>query len=132
MVNKIELVKNFDEISKNIQTIDKYWNNHDLTEYVFSLIKRGTCFVVVKINEEFRFYPSRFVGYTANTRHLYSNNLEKDGRVTNKAISKIIGKVPLILEKLDKEYCRFCERLEITPNLKGVFGVKRKFWLAKL
>ena len=129
MVNKIELVKNFDEISKNIQTIDKYLNDSELKEYAISLIKRGTCFVAVKINEEFRFYPSRFVGYKANTRHLHYNNLEKDGRVTNKAISKIIGKVPLISEELDKEYCRFCEKPSFTSNLKGAFGVKRKFWL---
>lgn len=71
------------------------------------MIKRGTCFVVVKSNEEFRFYPSRFVGYIANTRHLHSNNLEKDGRVTNKAISKINGKVPMISEALIKNIADF-------------------------
>ena len=128
MVKAIELVKTFDEICENIQTIDKYLNDPDLKEYAFGLIKRGICFVVVKIKCEYRFYPSRFLGYNANTKNLHYKNLGKDGEKTNKAISKIIGKEPLISEELDEEYCRFCERLGITPNLKGAFGFKRKFW----
>ena len=129
MVRAIDLVKTFDEISKNIQTIEKYLNDPELKEYAFGLIKRGTCFVVVKNNDEYRFYPSRFIGYTANTKELHSNNIEKDGRVTNKAISSILNKKPVLFEELDKEYCQFCKRQGITPNLKGAFGVKRKFWL---
>ena len=129
MVKAIELVKTFDEICENIQTVDSYLNDPEQKEYVIGLIKRGTCFVVVNNNGEYRFYPSRFIGYTANTKELHSNNFEKDGRVTNKAISSIIMKKPSVSEELDKEYCRFCERLGITPNLKGAFGDKRKFWL---
>ena len=129
MVKKIELVKKLNDISANIKTVDGYLNDPDLKEYAFSLIKRGTCFVVVKNNGEFRFYPSRFIGYTTNTKDLHSNNLDKDGRVTNAAISSILKKKPVVSEELDKEYCRFCERLGITPNLKGAFGDKRKFWL---
>ena len=128
-MRKIELVQNFDEISKNIQTIDKYLNDPDLKEYAFGLIKRGICFVVVKIKGEYRFYPSRFLGYNANTKNLHYKNFGKHGGDTNKTISKIIGKEPLISEELDKEYCRFCEKLGFTANSKGAFGVKRKFWL---
>jgi len=129
MINKIQLVKNLNEIRANIKTVDSYQNDPEQKEYVIGLIKRGTCFVVVNNNGEYRFYPSRFIGYTANTKELHSNNFEKDGRVTNKAISSIIRKKPSVSEELDKEYCRFCQKLGITPNLKGSFGVKRKFWL---
>ena len=118
MVRAIELVKSFNEISKNIQTIDKYLNDPDLKEYAFGLIKRGICFVVVKIKCEYRFYPSRFLGYNANTKNLHYKNFGKHGGDTNKAISKIIGKEPLISEELDEKYCRFFARLGITPNLK--------------
>ena len=62
MVKAIELVKTFDEICENIQTVDSYLNDPEQKEYVIGLIKRGTCFVVVNNNGEYRFYPSRFIG----------------------------------------------------------------------
>lgn len=129
MVKKMELVRNLDEINENTKTIDGYLNDSDLKEYAFSLIKRGTCFVAVKNNKSFRFYPSRFIGYTANTKHLHSSNSEKDGRVTNNTISGILGKKPVVSEDMDMEYCRFCEKLGFVANLKGAFGVERKFWI---
>ena len=87
MVKAIELVKTFDEICENIQTIDKYLNDPDLKEYAFGLIKRGICFVVVKNKGEYSFYPSRFIGYNANTKDLHYKNFGKHGGDTNKAIS---------------------------------------------
>lgn len=56
------------------------------------MIKRKVCFVAVEQEGGFHFYPSRFIGYIANTRDKNMNNEYKDGKETNPAISIIIGK----------------------------------------
>lgn len=59
------------------------------------------------------------------------NNRKKDGRVTNPAISEIIGKKPTPNPVLENLYREYCESLGFIANEKGTFGVERKYWEVK-
>ncbi len=83
-----------------MSTVEHYLNDGTDAEndFVNSLIKRGNCFVAYKMNNEWRFAPSRFVGYVNNSRIVYLSNKNKDGRETNPVIDKVTGSK---LEQLD-------------------------------
>ena len=103
-------VKNVNELRVNIKTLDGYIAIKKEPEYDFalSLVKKGTCFVAIKENGTYKFYPSRFVGYFKNNMDAHQNNNNKDGRETNPAISTVLGSKPtpnLVLENLYREYC---------------------------
>ena len=72
----MELINSKDELIKNIETLEYYINEGKDLEVIDakSLIKRGTCFVVYKIDSELHFAPSRFIGYRDNNldKHLAS------------------------------------------------------------
>jgi len=101
-------------------------------EYSFAinLVKKGTCFVVIKINGSFKFYPSRFIGYDSNSMDAHLDNVHRDGRETNPAISEILGITPVPNYEMDKLYKDYCQTLGFTSNDKGAFGVERKYWNA--
>lgn len=115
----------------NIQTLDGYLNAQVDPEYDFALnlIKNGTCFVAMEDSSVYRFYPSRFIGYADNSMDAHLNNVEKDGKETNPAISRILGAKPSVNSILNKEYARYCETLGFEPRYKGAFGSERKFWV---
>ena len=124
-------VKNKNELIKNFETLDSYLNSKKDPEYGYALnlIEKGTCFVAIKISEDnYKFYPSRFVGYFENDMDKHENNFEKDGRVTNAAINKILFHKPEENSSLDFQYRKYCETLGFIAREKGNFGVKRKFW----
>ena len=127
----MKTVSNLNELITNIQTLDGYLNAQVDPEYDFALnlIKNGTCFVAMEDSSVYRFYPSRFIGYADNSMDAHLTNVEKDGKETNPAISKILGAKPSINSILNKEYARYCETLGFEPRDKGTFGSERKFWL---
>lgn len=131
----MELVKSVSQLIKNIHTLEQYLNQKVDPEYSYALnlIKRGTCFVAVKQDDgEYRFYPSRFIGYVDNTMNKHENNPYKDGRETNFAISSAVGSKPQIDPALDSIYQQFCEKLGFIAKNKGSFGVLRKYWILSL
>lgn len=117
-----------EDIKKNIHTIDVYLEDAGWRDYAVGLIKRGTCFVVVKNGDELRFYPSRFIGYKDNNATAHSQNLRKDGRNTNAVIKAIFGHQPQQDDALEYEYKDFCERLGFRAIRSGTFGIARKYW----
>lgn len=127
----MKTVSNLNELITNIQTLDGYLNAQVDPEYDFALnlIKNGTCFVAMEDSSVYRFYPSRFIGYADNSMDAHLNNVEKDGKETNPAISRILGAKPSVNSILNKEYARYCETLDFEPRDKGAFGSERKFWL---
>lgn len=127
----MNLVKNKKDILINIELLDSYINRgqQQEKEFAISLIKRGTCFLAVAKDNTYEFYPSRFIGYAYNNMDAHLNNENKDGRVTNPAISDILGHMPSFNIELEKEYRRYCEVLGFTAKEKGTFGVERKYWL---
>ncbi|WP_312644838.1 hypothetical protein [Hydrogenoanaerobacterium sp.] len=127
----MKTVSNLNELITNIQTLDGYLNAQVDPEYDFALnlIKNGTCFVAMEDSSVYRFYPSRFIGYADNSMDAHLNNVEKDGKETNPAISRILGAKPSVNSILNKEYARYCETLGFEPRYKGAFGSERKFWV---
>ena len=126
----MDLVRTRDELGANIDQLAAYLESADATEREFALglIKRGICFVVTRRNDELFFSPSRFVGYVGNRRALHEANPEKDGRVTNPAISKVLNAEPTQDALLNEEYRKFCLRIGLEPVRSGSFGLRRKFW----
>jgi hypothetical protein len=127
----MKTVSNLNELITNIQTLDGYLYSQVEQEYDFALnlIKNGICFVAMEDSSVYRFYPSRFIGYADNSMDAHLNNVGKDGRETNLAISKILGAKPSINSILNQEYARYCETLGFEPRDKGAFGIERKFWV---
>lgn len=126
----METVRNKDDLVKNFETLDSYLETENSPEYKFAsdLVKRGICFVAVKVDDEnYKFYPSRFVGYLGNNMHNHENS-DRDGRITNSAITKILSKKPISDEALNAKYENYCEKLGFTARRKGSYGVARKFW----
>lgn len=129
----MDIIKEVSQLKENIDTLERYLNGKTDPEYTYALdlIKRGVCFVAVEQEGGRHFYPSRFIGYMANTRDKHMNNEYKDGKETNPAISAIIGKKPVENTTLDMEYKQYCEKLGFTAWEKGAFGVARKYWVLK-
>ena len=126
----MKCVQSLEEIKQNMLVLDNYLDEKHESEYSFALnlIKKGTCFIAVKTEIGYRFYPSRFIGYADNTMNRHLDNTEKDGKETNPAISKVLNQKVTYNKKLEKEYRDYCERLGFIANDKGAFGVERKYW----
>ena len=126
----MRLVRNLEEITTNMDTLDQYLNRKIEPFYSFALerVKKGVCFVVRKVDGAYHFYPSRFIGYANNSMDQHLNNDAKDGKITNPAICHILGAQVRPNSILNKEYCLFCEKLGFIAKDTGSFGVERKFW----
>lgn len=126
----MECVETLEEIKRNIMVINAYLDRKVEPEYSFALrlVKKGTCFIAVKQDDDYRFYPSRFIGYAENTMDAHLNNVYKDGRETNPAISKILNQKEFYDAEMENAYKEYCQRLGFTANDKGTFGKQRKYW----
>ncbi len=124
-------VSTMSDLMGTINTLEKYLASKKDPEYSFALdrVKKGTCFAAVKQGDEYKFYPSRFIGYVGNTMASHLNSDDKDGRETNPAISKVIGSKPRSDTFLNENYVEYCTRLGIEAAERGAFGVERKFWI---
>ena len=134
IVYDVPTVESLDEILDNCATLDGYIESRKDPEYTYALdlIKRGTCFLAIEDEGEYRFYPSRFIGYYNNSMVQHENNGDKDGRVTNPAIAAAIDQGnPTPNSELDLLYKNYCNSLGFHASDKGTFGVERKFWVVK-
>lgn len=127
--HSVKTVSTWPEIADNIQTLEEYKHSEsqELRDYFRRLIKRGTCFIVSRVNGSLVFSPSRFVGYLKNSMEIHENNHMKDGRVTNPVIENITGCKFQIDSALEHSYKQYCLSLGIKPNASGNFGVDRKY-----
>lgn len=130
----IELIRNYQELKVNMKTIDNYLRSKKDPEYTYAinLLKKGTCFIAVKTDSGYRFYPSRFMGYKNNTMEQHDSNISKNGTVTNPQITFILGEKLIKNAELNNEYMNYCDILGFKPREKGSFGVERKFWSIEL
>jgi putative restriction endonuclease len=128
----VDLVTSREQIDKNIAELERLRQmgaGPQFRDYV-SLIKLGTCFVPYKSVAGLAFAPSRFLGYVDNSLPKHGGNARKDGRLTNPAISEILGKTPEEDAELDERYRAFCSSLGFEARATGNFGAQRKFWPA--
>ena len=134
IVYDVPTVESLDEVLDNCATLDGYIESRKDPEYTYALdlVKRGTCFLAIEDEGEYRFYPSRFIGYYNNSMVQHENNGDKDGRVTNPAIAAAIDQGnPTPNSELDLLYKNYCNSLGFHASDKGTFGVERKFWVVK-
>jgi len=145
----MRFVEDARELKNNIATLNKYLEKDKDTEefnYAIGRIKQGSCFVVIcdSNSGEISFYPSRFIGYKDNNMFLHGNNHVRDGRETNRIISKILRAKLITMEndyaewiRLEKLYEEFCNNLGFTAPSKVPFRAKekegsgRKYWLTR-
>ena len=136
--NTLPLITKKEEIFKNITTINKYLDNPNSIEYNYArgLIRRGKCYIAFSYKGEYRFCPSRFIGYVNNTMeaHEYMGKKRKetgkttrDGKETNPAISAILGDIILVgdtkWKDLEASFLIFCKKLGVKP-----YKNERKYW----
>lgn len=135
LVYDVPVVDIFEDVMYNCDVIDGYISSRKDPEYSYALnlIKRGTCFLAIEVDGQYKFYPSRFIGYYNNSMKQHERNGAKDGTVTNPAISFAIdqGK-PVPNPKLDVLYREYCKSLGFSASDKGSFGVERKYWVIHL
>jgi hypothetical protein len=126
----MEPVKSLDDVRQNCDTLLEYLRSTGSTEEKFAkeAVRKGTCFLPVRVGRELFFWPSRFIGYRTNTIRKHLANDEKDGRLTNGWLSTILMSSPVEDESLEEAYKGFCIRVGIQVTKTGNFGVKRKFW----
>lgn len=128
--NVMQCVRSLEEIKHNMMILDYYLDHKTESTYSFalSLVKKGTCFIAQRVEDGYRFYPSRFIGYVNNTMDKHLANSSKDGKETNPAISRILEKKVDVDAQMEQEYQTYCRKLGFEPNEKGSFGVTRKYW----
>lgn len=119
------LVRSIEEIKHNIIVLDGYLESKCDPEYSFALnlVRRGRCFIAVRTEEGYKFYPSRFIGYADNTMHKHKANEDKDGKDTNPEIRKILKQREKENPKLEAAYIDYCRCLGFTE-----YQHKRKYW----
>lgn len=121
-----DVIMNFvstkEDISRNIDQFEHLLQGTE-KEFAHGLIQRGLCFVAYQKDGEFRFIPSRYVGYRDNTQAKHHANHDKNGRETNPAITKIIGDKPAKDDELESKYRAFILELGIKPHNRP-----RKYW----
>src|SRR5262249_43984065 len=104
------VVQSWDQIEANLRRFVEYLRSSDAREQEFakSLLKRAICIVSSTRGGQELFGPSRFVGYAGNTLKKHQDNLYKDGKETNAAISGVLGQSPAKSQSLDARYQDFC------------------------
>lgn len=119
-----ETISSISEIKENIETLRNYIysDDSDEIEYAKERIKQGRCFVVVKYNDSFQFFPSRFIGYKNNTMGKHENEYRYGGD-SNRIISKTLNSKLEPNNIFEEQYKDFCEELGIK-----IANYKRKYW----
>lgn len=141
----MELVTKLTDILENAKRFDKYLHsiNFHKKDFAVSCLKRGRCFVVIKEGGKYKFYPSKFIGYQDNSNKSYNAALDDacaipnekgkpyhdadhytfDGRMSNKAINKILGCTCEKDPEMAQRFIEYCNDygLAVLDN--------KKFWL---
>ena len=112
------------QIINNMDTIDSYLNAVGTTScsYARDLINRGRSLAYRIIEGEYRFYPSRFIGYIDENMAEHKSDMG-DGKKTNPAITKILKTKLEENEDLEKEYFKYLRKLGLDS-----YDFKRRYW----
>jgi 5-methylcytosine-specific restriction protein A len=126
----LKVITSIEEIEQNLSLFEDYLCgdvSDEAQQFAYGLVKKGACFIAYKINSECRFAPSRYVGYADNSMTTHNGNQNIDGRETNSAIDRVLGRTLAPNNDLETEYLSFCGKLGIKPNNK-----QRKYWLLNI
>jgi putative restriction endonuclease len=119
------------ELIKNLSTFKNYSKSslEGELEFYRGRVKRGTCFIIYIDENELEFAPSRFIGYANNNIKSHKKNNKRDGRITNKIISNILGAKPRLIQNAEYAYINYCNTRKIITKPFGTFNAPRKYWL---
>lgn len=125
----MKLIESIEQLEKNLETVEYYITEGSDAENkeATRLICAGTCFVAYEIDGQFRFAPSRFIGYKNNTINQHRESTIKHGTITNGAINRIMDNRLEPNEELEKAFLKYCHNLGIEP-----YNKKRKYWKLNL
>jgi len=126
----MRFVRTRKELDLNLSRFTRYLRSSDDGERQFycDRLAQGICFVVFRRSGHLLFAPSRFVGYAQNSPHRHQRNDRKDGRDTNRVLTRLLGCSPEHDATLEREYYRACAKVNVEPRATGAFRVKRKYW----
>lgn len=98
---KISLVSDKNQIIANIKTIEKYLMGDSDNDFdiMAKHISHGRVFIAYKIDGDFHFAPSRFIGYANNTLERHKQNPDKHGTITTQQITRILGHSNIYIHK---------------------------------
>ncbi len=123
----MRLIATKEELIKNLFTLESYISgnsNPDYRKYACDRIRLGNNFIVYKVNGDFRFAPSRFVGYKDNSLIKHNKNNYKDGRHTDRAITSVLGVRRSVNSKIELRFIEYCELLGVEPK-----KITRSYWM---
>ncbi len=125
------IVENISEIYDNISMLEEYLSGKRgeiFRKEALKKIGKGTNFVSYIVEGEYRFAPSRFVGYLNNNFevHLEKGN-GKDGKDTSPQIDKILKEKRSYSDKFEKLYLEYCNQIGASP--KNMINTQRKYWI---
>ena len=111
----MELVDSEQDIRDNLAAFDlKLKNERDARGFYHERVKKGKNFVSYQVGNEWRFAPSRFIGYKGNSPESYKK-YQGNGGVTDKRLSKLLGERKLDHRKSSK-FKKFAKKLGIEPE----------------
>jgi 5-methylcytosine-specific restriction enzyme A len=125
-------VRKIEEVIENIITLNNYKTGDETErEFLRGRTKNGKLFVVLKKNGQYLFSPSKFAGYRGNNKSIHLADLEnRDGRNTNKALDKLLGKHLDFQDsrhaKIDAAFLQYCQNLELEPSK---HHRPRRYWI---
>ena len=126
----MKLITNKEQLLANIETVENYLADGNLSEKeaMLDLIRKGKCLVAYKVANEYRFAPSRFLGYVNNNLVGHKLSKTKTGLETNPTISKVLESKLLSDTRLENEYVRYCNALGVSASNYD----KRRYWYLEI
>lgn len=117
-----DIIQSREDVIANVRTLYSYLNGdegQESKEWAIDKMKRGKNYVVEIINDKICFAPSRFVGYTNNTKDKHKEN-HGDGTQTDSIMPQFYTKV--VDERLDQVFQDAVEPYGISTGAK-------KYWI---
>jgi 5-methylcytosine-specific restriction protein A len=115
-LSEYEFIENIEELKDNLLTIESYLDDEysdQEKKFAKSLIQKGKNLVAYKVQNEYHFAPSRFVGYKTNNMYKHWENDSKDGRDTTPVINKLSNNKLSFNPELEDAYIDYCYSLNI-------------------
>ena len=120
----MELVSSEEDIRNNLVVFDQDLAKElDTSGWYHERIQFGVNFISYKVGSEWRFAPSRYIGYKDNSMESHEGNQSKDGGKTNEKISEILKHEPESNDKKSDQFRKFANRYGISPHNRP-----HKFW----
>jgi hypothetical protein len=126
----VEVIQTLDDIEANLRRLEAYLGSADPDEREFarSLVRRGRCFIFADRDGRPIFGPSRFVGYSHNSREAHAANDAKDGKRTNPAISALLGRPEAGDAELEGKYRLFGQQVGARYRDLAGMNIRRRYW----